>query len=665
MAKHLQILRNATISTDRSTAKSNLLTQLATLKDGEIAVNRFQDGDQVKVLLGFNNTVGTGTKQFVFDMDAIPADVQTALDAITGDSGSITAIKESIIGKSGDASTADTIYGAKAYAKNYTDAQINALDVTDTKTNGSFVTAVSETNGKISVSRAAVKSTGKTVTVTANTDGSIDLAANVDGSTIVANSSTGKLSVDSSKLVQYVGSNAVSVSAVASNQKTISLGINSSDKVLSQSANGLLANISLTYDETNRLIKLTGKDSTVIASIDAKAFIKDGMLAGESVFMATSTSQNVTINDQTHSFSGLTVNHHYIVFQFAINDGASTTYSWDILDATDIIDVYKAGNGLALSADKHTFSVQKDSTSESFLSVSSSGVKVSGIQDAINTAKSAILGDAATDYNTLGKLEDKIQAVDKKAGAHTNVNAKSSGHVTVTVASKTNSDGTSYSDVTVAENDIASASGLSSEITRAKAAEDKVEASVGLNADGSHKTTTGNYTSKATTVVGEIAALDTQVKTNADAISTNATNIKALQDAKVSVAASTDTESAKYLSVTANTAKTVYTAKVSGVDAAIKVETDRAKAAETAIDTYVGKSAIPTGKTVMGVIEENEQTAELAITALATTVGVIDSEDKVVYTAPAVSGEFATTTSVMDMLNHIDVIWNTIDCGTY
>jgi hypothetical protein len=26
MAKHLQILRNATISTDRSTAKSNLLT---------------------------------------------------------------------------------------------------------------------------------------------------------------------------------------------------------------------------------------------------------------------------------------------------------------------------------------------------------------------------------------------------------------------------------------------------------------------------------------------------------------------------------------------------------------------------------------------------------------------------------------------------------------
>ena len=48
--------------------------------------------------------------------------------------------------------------------------------------------------------------------------------------------------------------------------------------------------------------------------------------------------------------------------------------------------------------------------------------------------------------------------------------------------------------------------------------EDKIEASVGLAADGSHVATTGNYTKNATTVVGEIAALDTQVKKNEDAI---------------------------------------------------------------------------------------------------------------------------------------------------
>ena len=78
---------------------------------------------------------------------------------------------------------------------------------------------------------------------------------------------------------------------------------------------------------------------------------------------------------------------------------------------------------------------------------------------------------------------------------------------------------------------------MTTEVNRAKAAEDKIEASVGLAADGSHVKATGNYTTGATTVVGEIAALDTQVKANADAIAderTRATNAeaKALADAK-------------------------------------------------------------------------------------------------------------------------------------
>ena len=58
-----------------------------------------------------------------------------------------------------------------------------------------------------------------------------------------------------------------------------------------------------------------------------------------------------------------------------------------------------------------------------------------------------------------------------------------------------------------------------------------------MAADGSHVNTNGNYTSGATTVVGEIAALDTQVKANADAIAAEtsraqAAEAKALADAK-------------------------------------------------------------------------------------------------------------------------------------
>ena len=149
------------------------------------------------------------------------------------------------------------------------------------------------------------------------------------------------------------------------------------------------------------------------------------------------------------------------------------------------------------------------------------------VAKAVADAKAELLGDAAAEYNTLGKLEDKIQALDVKATkAHTEVVAKAEGHVTVAVADST--DGT-HKVVTVSENDIASDTALKGEVNRAKAAEDKIEASVGLAADGSHVKTTGNYTSGATTVVGEIAALDTQVKTNADAIAAEASRAKAAE----------------------------------------------------------------------------------------------------------------------------------------
>lgn len=59
---------------------------------------------------------------------------------------------------------------------------------------------------------------------------------------------------------------------------------------------------------------------------------------------------------------------------------------------------------------------------------------------------------------------------------------------------------------------------IANEKTRAEGAEDRIEAAVGLNADGSHKQTTGNYTSEASSITGEIAALDTKLKEVADSV---------------------------------------------------------------------------------------------------------------------------------------------------
>ena len=257
----------------------------------------------------------------------------------------------------------------------------------------------------------------------------------------------------------------------------------------------------------------------------------------------------------------------FLKYVYTLSDGTEKTV---YVDMSKLVDQAEVENGIQAIDGKLSIKLAEGNEAD-FLTVDANGLKLSGVQTAIDTAKNEVqgkldaeitratqaeeankaaigtnaaaisklngdktitgsvakavadakaelLGDAAAEYNTLGKLEDKIQAVDAKATkAHTEVVAKAEGHVRVAVADSTDK---THKVVTISENDIASATALTTEVNRAKAAEDKIEASVGLAADGSHVTTNGNYTSGATTVVGEIAALDTQVHTNTVGIAT-------------------------------------------------------------------------------------------------------------------------------------------------
>ena len=258
-----------------------------------------------------------------------------------------------------------------------------------------------------------------------------------------------------------------------------------------------IAKLSIAYDSSSRKLQLKGNNGNLINEIDATAFVKDGMLNDTAVFTASATTQSITFGEKetitdpvptgpvarvvpkssnTHEYSGLTINHHYLAFEFKISSGESSSYNYEILDATDIIDVYKNGNGLELT--DHTFSVKKADGSEGFLTIDENGVKISGVADAIAAA-------AASAKTEVKKATDD-QHIDVTSAA-------TEGHVTYTISSK----------------DIASATELTN-----------VKNNVGLNEDGSHITTSGNYTSSATTVTGEIAALDTQVKKNETSITT-------------------------------------------------------------------------------------------------------------------------------------------------
>lgn len=120
-----------------STVQTTLNKADSALQSGDITTGSANGTIAVK---GSDITV-TGLKSAAFS-DA------TAFE----NAGAAAAVKAEVIGTDDDQATTNTIKGAKKY----TDSVVGNLNVTDSAVAKNFVTAVSQTNGQISVSRAAV-----------------------------------------------------------------------------------------------------------------------------------------------------------------------------------------------------------------------------------------------------------------------------------------------------------------------------------------------------------------------------------------------------------------------------------------------------------------------------------------------------------------------------
>lgn len=119
--------------------------------------------------------------------------------------------------------------------------------------------------------------------------------------------------------------------------------------------------LNLTYNTETKKINLEGFDSSIIASIDATAFIKDGMI---------NTVELVT-DPKSHDPGT------YLVITFNTDAGKDAIY----LDVTGLIDVYQGTNGVKVTGkDIHLII---DPTSEPYLSLSNNGIKLEGINSKI------------------------------------------------------------------------------------------------------------------------------------------------------------------------------------------------------------------------------------------------------------------------------------------
>lgn len=211
-------------------------------------------------------------------------------------------------------------------------------------------------------------------------------------------------------------------------------GIATDDKVLGLNGTLLSSTLNLKYDSTTKKIQLLGIKNAVIAEVDASDFIKDGMVNTVS-FDPSSKSLNITFN----------------------TDSGKETIT---VDLSSLVDTYTAGNGIAIA--KNAVSIKVDPTSEEFLSVDTAGVKISGVQNAINAAKNEVVGsdtDTATSNTVHGakayaaSLASNYATADQGAKADTALQSIAKGtdgsYVTTTVGTKSNNSQTVATSVTV------------------------------------------------------------------------------------------------------------------------------------------------------------------------------------------------------------------------
>lgn len=220
-----------------------------------------------------------------------------------------------------------------------------------------------------------VEAADKSVVVTPSEGQKTTIRVNVkSGDNALKLDAENGLYVDQSALTSYEGKEAIAIADKAESEgvKEISLKINANDKVLTQAAEGLLANINLTWSTTDGL-KLIGKNSTEIASIPASDFIKDGMLQSVELKVA---SEDEPI--------GEAITGTFLVFTFNVDAGSKVIN----VNVTDLIDVYTASTGIKLEG--KNFMAVIHPSSETFLTVGADGIKLSGVQKAINSAKATV-----------------------------------------------------------------------------------------------------------------------------------------------------------------------------------------------------------------------------------------------------------------------------------
>ena len=329
----IQFFRNGAVAASLDAAKSAMST--ATVLDGEMILGRYADGEKVRTLAAIAYVKdGAKSLEFVDNIEAV-AGLQSQINEITG---------------GGSGSIASQIATA-----------IQALDAEITSADGQYVTVkVTEVDGKIT----AVNVTDAGVKTYA--DGAVKALA--DGAVAGNTAAIAKLN------------------GAADAEGSVA-------KAVADAKNELIGDAAEDY---NTLGKLEDKIQAVegAAKSYSIAAVTDGL--GENVREAyklvdeDGTQAGATINIyKDSSLKSVALDGQELVFTYILANGNESVVR---LDVSAFLHESEFGNGLQVV--DHVISVKVDATSESFLTVGADGIKLAGVQDAIDAAEAQALADA-------------------------------------------------------------------------------------------------------------------------------------------------------------------------------------------------------------------------------------------------------------------------------
>ena len=162
-----------------------------------------------------------------------------------------------------------------------------------------------------------------------------------------------------------------------------------SNRILSQINGALSTTLNLVYDADNWLIKLLGVNDAVITTLDAKSFVKSGLINSISVIERNGTK--------------------YLVITY--QDVEGTNHNVEIA-LTELFSPYVASNGIEIKTENKTTNLISAKINPegdgSYLTLTSAGIGLNGITTAINDVKTELNGKITSLENKTTSLESRM-----------------------------------------------------------------------------------------------------------------------------------------------------------------------------------------------------------------------------------------------------------------